>query len=169
MADQTQHRIGRNRPPRVQITYDVEIGDAVEVKELPFVVGIMADLAGDSTLKKLKERKFTQIERENFDEVMENIAPTLSFTVPNKIDDKGANLPIELQFNKLSDFGPMAIVNQVDKIRETYDRRSALNALLAKIYVNDDLATALNDVIRSSETDEDLKGQLAQLMKKLGG
>jgi len=169
MADQTRHRIGRNRPPRVQITYDVEIGDAVEVKELPFVVGIMADLAGDSTLKKFKERKFTQIERENFDEVMENIAPTLSFTVPNKIDDKGENLPVELSFNKLSDFGPMAIVGQVDKIRETFARRSALNALLAKIYVNDDLATALNDVIRSSETDEDLKGQLAALMKKLGG
>ncbi len=168
MADQTQHRIGRNRPPRVQITYDVEIGDAVEVKELPFVVGIMADLAGDTTQKKFKERKFTQIERENFDEVMENIGPTLSFTVPNKIDDKGQNVPIELKFNKLSDFGPMAIVNQVDKIRETYERRSALNALLAKIYVNDDLATALNDVIRSSETDEDLKGQLAALLKKLG-
>ena len=78
MADQTQHRIGRNRPPRVQITYDVEIGDAVEVKELPFVVGIMADLAGDTTQKKFKERKFTQIERENFDEVMENIGPTKS-------------------------------------------------------------------------------------------
>jgi len=152
----------------VQITYDVEIGDAVEVKELPFVVGIMADLAGDTTQKKFKERKFTQIERENFDEVMENIGPTLSFTVPNKIDDKGQNVPIELKFNKLSDFGPMAIVNQVDKIRETFDRRSALNALLAKIYVNDDLATALNDVIRSSETDEDLKGQLAALLKKLG-
>jgi len=168
MADQTQHRIGRNRPPRVQITYDVEIGDAVEVKELPFVVGIMADLAGDTTQKKFKERKFTQIERENFDEVMENIGPTLSFTVENKIDDKGQNVPVELKFNKLSDFGPMAIVNQVDKIRETFDRRSALNALLAKIYVNDDLATALNDVIRSSETDEDLKGQLAALLKKLG-
>jgi len=168
MADQTQHRIGRNRPPRVQITYDVEIGDAVEVKELPFVVGIMADLAGDTTQKKFKERKFTQIERENFDEVMENIGPTLSFTVANKIDDKGQNVPVELKFNKLSDFGPMAIVNQVDKIRETFDRRSALNALLAKIYVNDDLATALNDVIRSSETDEDLKGQLAALLKKLG-
>ncbi len=168
MADQTQHRIGRNRPPRVQITYDVEIGDAVEVKELPFVVGIMADLAGDTTQKKFKERKFTQIERENFDEVMENIGPTLSFTVANKIDDKGQNVPIDLKFEKLSDFGPMAIVNQVDKIRETFDRRSALNALLAKIYVNDDLATALNDVIRSSETDEDLKGQLAALLKKLG-
>jgi type VI secretion system protein ImpB len=168
MADQTQHRIGRNRPPRVQITYDVEIGDAVEVKELPFVVGIMADLAGDTTQKKFKERKFTQIERENFDEVMENIGPTLSFTVPNKIDDKGQSVPIDLKFSALSDFGPMAIVNQVDKIRETFDRRSALNALLAKIYVNDDLATALNDVIRSSETDEDLKGQLAALLKKLG-
>lgn len=168
MADQTQHKIGRNRPPRVQITYDVEIGDAIETKELPFVVGIMADLAGDTELKKFKERKFTQIDRDNFDEVLESTAPSLSFVVPNVIDDSSENLAVELNFSKMSDFGPLSVVQQVDKIRETYDRRNALNALLAKIYVNDDLASALNDVIASSASDEELKAKLQELMEKLG-
>ncbi len=168
MADQTQHKIGRNRPPRVQITYDVEIGDAIQTKELPFVVGIMADLAGDTELKKFKERKFTQIDRDNFDEVLESTAPTLSFVVPNVIDDSSENLAVEMNFSKMGDFGPLSVVQQVDKVRETYERRNALNALLAKIYVNDDLASALNDVIRSTATDEELKGKLQELMEKLG-
>lgn len=168
MADQTQHKIGRNRPPRVQITYDVEIGDAIETKELPFVVGIMADLAGDTELAKFKERKFTQIDRDNFDEVLEGTAPSLNFTVPNVIDDSSENLAISMNFSKMGDFGPLAVVQQVDKIRETYERRNALNALLAKIYVNDDLASALNEVIRSTATDEELKAKLQELMEKLG-
>ena len=168
MADKTQHKIGRNRPPRVQITYDVEIGDAIETKELPFVVGILADLAGDTELKKFKERKFTQIDRDNFDEVLESIGPSLNFVVPNKLDDSSQNLPVELNFSKMSDFGPMSLIEKVPKIKETYDRRNALNALLAKIYVNDDLATALNEVIRLSENDADLKAKLTELMGKLG-
>lgn len=168
MADKTQHKIGRNRPPRVQITYDVEIGDAIETKELPFVVGILADLAGDTELKKFKERKFTQIDRDNFDEVLEGTAPTLNFVVPNVIDDSSENLAVSMNFSSLGDFGPNSVVQQVDKIRETYERRNALNALLAKIYVNDDLAGALNEVIRSTATDEELKAKLQELMEKLG-
>ena len=167
MADQTQHKIGRNRPPRVQITYDVEIGDAIETKELPFVVGIMADLAGDTELKKFKERKFTQIDRDNFDEVLESVAPTLSFVVPNVIDDSSENLAVDLKFQGLSDFDPMSIIKQVDSMRDTYERRNALNALLAKLYVNDDLASSLNEVIASSATDEELKTKLQELMGKL--
>jgi len=168
MADQTQHKIGRNRPPRVQITYDVEIGDAIETKELPFVVGLIADLAGDTELKKFKERKFTQIDRDNFDEVLEGTAPALDFVVPNVIDDSSENLAVSMNFSKMSDFGPLAVVQQVDKIRATYEQRNALNALLAKIYVNDDLAGALNEVIRSTATDEELKAKLQELMEKLG-
>lgn len=167
MADRTQHKIGRNRPPRVQITYDVEIGDAIEVKELPFIVGVMADLAGDTDAGKLKERKFTQIDKDNFSEVMASISPSVSFTVPNKIDSTSENLPVDLTFESLADFGPMAIIRQVDKLRETYDRRTALNALLAKLFVNDDLATALNEVIQSSASDDELKSKLQELMKKL--
>ncbi len=167
MADQTQHKIGRVRPPRVQITYDVEVGDAIEVKELPFVGGIMADLGGDSDQGKFKDRKFASIDGENFDEVLEGIAPTLSFTVPNKVDDSSENLAIDLKFERMGHFGPMSIVKQVDPLREAFEKRTALNALLAKIYVNDDLATALNDVIRSTASDEELKTKLAELTGKL--
>lgn len=167
MADSTQHKIGRVRPPRVQITYDVEIGDAIEVKELPFIVGVLADLAGSNPQKKLKERKFVQIDNESFDDVMESINPQVSFTVPNKIDDSSERLAIDLNLSKLSDFDPMQIIGSVDKLRDTYDTRTALNALLAKIFVNDDLASALNEMIKDAETDEDLKKNLAELLKKL--
>ena len=167
MADQTQHKIGRNRPPRVQITYDVEIGDAMEVKELPFIVGIMADLAGHADQPKLNERKFVQIDEDNFDEVLGSVGPSLSFTVPNKLDSTSEHIPVDLKFDRLGDFEPMAVVSKVDKLRETYERRNALNALLAKIYVNDDLASALNEVIRSTGSDEDLKKKLEELKGKL--
>lgn len=167
MADRTQHRIGRNRPPRVQITYDVEIGDAMEVKELPFIVGLLADLAGHSKGPKFKERKFTQVDGDNFDEVMSSMEPSLSFPVANKIDKSSENIAVDLKFNSMADFSPMAVVQQVDKLRETYEKRQALNALLAKIYVNEDLASALNDVIASSASDDELKGKLEELQKKL--
>lgn len=167
MADSIQHKIGRNRPPRVQITYDVEIGDAMEVKELPFVVGMMADLAGQTPQPKLKERKFVQIDGENFDEVLASYSPSLSFTVPNQLDNEGEHVPVELNFERMGDFEPMAIVDKVPKLAEAYKARQQLNALLAKIYVNDDLASALNDVIQSSGTDDDLKKALEDLKKKL--
>lgn len=167
MADRTQHKIGRNRPPRVQITYDVEIGDAMEVKELPFIVGVMSDLAGHTKGEKFKDRKFVQIDKDNFDDVLESLEPSLSFPVPNKIDDKSENIAVDLKFASIKDFEPMAVVQQVDKLRETYEKRQALNALLAKIYVNEDLASSLNDVISSSASDDELKGKLQELMKKL--
>lgn len=167
MADKTQHKIGRVRPPRVQITYDVEIGDAIQVKELPFIVGVLADLAGDTESKKLKERKFTDIDNETLDDVLGSMEPSLSFTVPNKIDDSSANIPVELKFERMGDFHPMSVIRQVDKLRETYEKRKALNALLAQIYINDDLASALNDVISSSASDEELKTKLQDLLKKL--
>ncbi len=168
MADQTQQRIGRVRPPRVQITYDVEIGNAIQVKELPFVVGVLADLAGDNTSgKKLKDRKFVEIDNESFDDVLESVEPTLNFVVPNKLDETSENIPVSLKFGKLGDFHPMALIRQVDKLRETYEKRKALNALLAQIYINDDLASALNEVITSSASDDDLRGKLQELLKKL--
>lgn len=166
-SNSKQHWIGRNRAPRVQITYDVEIGDAMEVKELPFIVGILGDLAGHSSQPKLKERKFVQVDGDNFDDVLAGYSPSLSFTVANKLDDSSENIPVELSFDRLADFGPMAVIGKVDKLRETYERRNALNALLAKIYVNDDLASALNEVIRSAGSDEELQKKLEELKSKL--
>lgn len=167
MSDRTQHKIGRNRPPRVQITYDVETGDAMEVKELPFIVGILADLSGHTKADKFKDRKFVQVDKDNFGDVMEGLAPSLSFPVPNRLDDSSDNIAVDLKFRSIKDFEPMSIVKQVDKLREAYEKRQSLNALLAKIYTNDDLASALNDVIASSASDDELKGKLNELLKKL--
>ena len=139
----------------------------MEVKELPFIVGLMADLAGHSKGPKFKERKFTQVDGDNFDEVMSSMEPSLSFPVANKIDKSSENIAVDLKFNSMADFSPMAVVQQVDKLRETYEKRQALNALLAKIYVNEDLASSLNDVIASSASDDELKGKLEELQKKL--
>ena len=101
MADSLQKWVGRNRPPRVQITYDVEIGDAVEKKELPLVVGVMADLLGKPAAApiKLKDRRFVEIDRDNFDEIMGKLAPRLDMSVPDTMKGEG-NLKVELNFKK---------------------------------------------------------------------
>jgi len=151
----------------VQITYEVQTGDAVEVKELPLVVGLVADLAGQTAGPRLKDRKFVQIDKHNFDEVMKKMGPTLTFTVPNKIDSSSERIPVSLKFEELADFEPMALVRRVDKLRETYEKRAALNDLLAKIYVSDDLTSAINQVIQSSATDEELQQKLIALRDKL--
>lgn len=168
MADRTQHKIGRVRPPRVQITYDVEIGDAIETKELPFVVAVMADLAGDSEPKKYSERKFTQIDKESFDDIMSAMSPSLNLVVDNKMDDKSDKIPVELQFNKLGDFDPGAFIGQVPKIQEVYQKRRALNALLSEIFVNEELTAALNEMIKDADDDKALQDAINELQKKMG-
>ena len=111
MSESTQHKLDRVRPPRVQITYDVEIGGAIQMKELPFVVGILADLAGQQdALPRLKERKFVQIDRDNFNQVLANVAPRLKYKVPNQIKKDGSTLSVDLTFRNLDDFHPAAVV-----------------------------------------------------------
>src|SRR5688500_1996247 len=112
MAESTQKKLSRIRPPRVQITYDLETGGAIEMKELPLVVGILADLAGhpENPPAPVKARKFVDIDRDNFNEVMSSIGPRLSFTVANKLREDGGNLPLELKFRKLDDFRPETVV-----------------------------------------------------------
>ena len=114
MSDSLQKWVGRNRPPRVQITYDVEIGDAVEKKELPLVVGLMADLSGKPLLPlpKMKDRRFVEIDRDNFNEIMGKIAPRLDMSVPDTFKGEG-NLKIELNLTEFDHFHPEAIVKQV--------------------------------------------------------
>ena len=94
--DSMQHKLDRVRPPRVQITYDVEVGDAIEVKELPFVMGVLGDFTGQPTepLAKLKDRKFVEVTPDNFDAVIENMKPHLAFSVENKLSkDPDARQP----------------------------------------------------------------------------
>ncbi|HEX5719907.1 MAG TPA: type VI secretion system contractile sheath small subunit [Thermoanaerobaculia bacterium] len=159
MAESTQKKLSRIRPPRVQITYDLETGGAIEMKELPLVVGILADLAGqpENPLPPVKSRKFVDIDRDNFNEVLASIGPRLSFTVANKLREDGGNLPLELKFRKLDDFRPETVVQQVDPLRQLFLARQRLNDLLAKLDGNDDLDALLQDVATNTESQEQLK------------
>lgn len=155
MGDSLQKWVGRNRPPRVQITYDVEIGDAVEKKELPFVMGILADLAGhpDQPLPKLKDRRFVEIDRDNFNDIMEKIGPRLDLSVEDRLKGEG-NLKVELRFQKFSDFHPESIVSQVPRLARLLEARTQLRDLLAKLDGNDELNDLLAQIV---DNNDDLK------------
>jgi type VI secretion system protein ImpB len=159
MAESTQHKLDRIRPPRVQITYDVEIGDAIQMKELPFVGGIMADLSGkpEVPLPKLKDRKFIEIDRDNFNDIMDSINPRLVFQVPNKLADDDSKLNLELKFNHMDDFNPVAVLKQIKPLKKLYDARQRLSDLLTKLDGNDELDELLQDVIQNTENMEELK------------
>jgi type VI secretion system protein ImpB len=158
MADSLQKWVGRNRPPRVQITYDVEIGDAIEKKELPLVVGLLADLSGQpmNPLPKLKERRFVEIDRDNFDEVMGKIGPRLDLSVPDTFKGDG-NLKVELNFREYAHFHPEAIVNQVPRLRRLLEARQQLRDLLAKLDGNDELDALLEQVLQNTEELKQIK------------
>ncbi|MGA9461507.1 MAG: type VI secretion system contractile sheath small subunit, partial [Terracidiphilus sp.] len=128
MAKQSaQHKLDRVRPPRVQITYDVEVGGAIEIKELPFVVGVLGDFTGnpEQPLPKLKDRKFVEVNPDNFDTVLEGMKPHLAFSVENKLSDEAdaPNLKIDLKFRKLDDFEPANVAKQVKPLKELLDLR----------------------------------------------
>ena len=163
MAESTQHVLSRVRPPRVQITYDVEIGDAIEKKELPFVVGVLADLSGKpaEALPPVRDRKFVEIDRDNFNDVLASIEPRLAIRTPNRLKpDANDNLNIELKFKHMDDFGPVEVINQVPALRKLYEGRQRLRDLLTKLDGNDDLAGLLNQVIANSADQAALKQQL---------
>ncbi|WP_035055135.1 type VI secretion system contractile sheath small subunit [Andreprevotia chitinilytica] len=151
--ESTQKKLSRVRPPRVQITYDVEIGDAIETKELPFVLGVLGDYSGHSKqpLPKMKERKFVQIDRDNFDDVLKGMAPRLAMRVDNKLADDGTLMSVELEFNELADFEPQQVVEQVDPLKKLLHARQRLSDLRNKMVGNDKLEELLDDVVRDTE------------------
>jgi type VI secretion system protein ImpB len=159
MAESTQHKLSRVRPPRVQITYDVEIGGAIQKKELPFVVGIISDLAGKTALPRLKDRKFVEIDRDNFNDVLRSINPTLSFRVNNTLKDDNTKLNVSLNFTSIDDFEPINVVNQIEPLRKLYEARQRLTDLVAKLDGNDALDALLQDVVSKTEELEELKTQ----------
>jgi type VI secretion system protein ImpB len=165
MAESTQHKLDRVRPPRVQITYEVEIGTAIEKKELPFIVGILADLSGKpvEALPPVKDRKFVEIDRDNFNDVLAAIEPRLAFRVPNKlVKDSKDQLNIELTFKNMEDFGPVEIINQIPALKKLFDGRQRLRDLLTKLDGNDNLDALLKDVISSTESQAALKKDLGE-------
>jgi type VI secretion system protein ImpB len=161
MPESTQHKLDRIRPPRVHITYDVEIGGAIQKKELPFVLGVMSDLSGqrDQELPRIKDRKFVEIDRDNFNEVMANIAPRVAIRVDNKLANDGTSLNAEMRFRSMDDFEPVAIVNQVPALKRLYEARGKLNDLLAKLDGNDTLEAMLQDVVVNTDALKELKTQ----------
>src|SRR3954454_19005336 len=164
MPESTQKKLSRIRPPRVQITYDVEIGDAIQMKELPFVAGIMADLSGKpaEALPKLKERKFVEIDRDNFNDVLASCAPRLALRVDNKLDGKDdSKLNVELNFRDIDDFGPVAVVKQIEPLRKLFDTRQKLMDLLGKLDGNDKLDALLQEIVDNPENQKALKAGTA--------
>jgi type VI secretion system protein ImpB len=153
MPESLQHKLDRVRPPRVQITYDVETGGAIQKKELPFVVGILADLAGKpaSAPPPLKERKFVEIDRDNFNEVLASISPRLALQVTNPKAPDGAKANVELRFQHIDDFSPLNIIQQVESLRKLYDVRLRLSDLLAKLDGNENLDQLLVRVGKDAE------------------
>ncbi len=152
--ESVQKRLQRIRPPRVQLTYDVEIGDAIEQKEIPFVVGVMGDFSGNTEipLAKLKDRKFVNVDMDNFDDVMEGMSPRAVYRVKNTLSDKGGEFAVDLKFKSIEDFRPEAIVQQVDPLRKLLEARTKLSDLRNKLAGNDKLEDILNDVLSSTES-----------------
>ncbi len=165
IRESTQHKLDRVRPPRVQITYDVEIGDAIELKELPFVLGVLGDFTGQPTepLARLKDRKFVEVNPDNFDQVLESMKPHLAFSVENKLseDPNAGNIKVDLNFKSMDDFSPENVARQVKPLRELLDLRTRLMDLRGSLQGND----KLDELLREAVGDET---KLAQLRKEMG-
>jgi type VI secretion system protein ImpB len=164
--ESTQHKLDRVRSPRVHITYDVEIGGAIELKELPFVVGVLGDFTGqpEQPLPKLKERKFVEINPDNFDSVLEGMKPHLSFAVENKLSDEAdaPNLKVDLRFRSLDDFEPENVAKQVKPLKELLDLRTRLSDLRGSLQGNDKLEELLLEAVGNTEKLEKIKGEMAE-------
>lgn len=151
--ESVQKRLQKVRPPRVQLTYDVEKGDAVEQKEIPFVAGVLGDFAGQSQTPqgKLRDRKFVNVDLDNFDDVMEALAPRAAYRVANRLSEEGGELAVDLTFNQFEDFRPESVVEQVEPLRKLMEARSKLADLRNKLAGNEKLEDLLADVLQNTE------------------
>ena len=165
MGESKQKWLDRNRPPRVQITYDVETGGAIEKKELPFVVGVMSDFTGESapdrSATKLKDRKFVNVDKDNFDDVLKGMKPRVQMQVDNKLAEDGSKIGVELNFRSLEDFSPERVANQIEPLRKLLEARQKLADLRNKAAGNDKFEDLLNEVLQNTD-------KIAQLSKEVG-
>lgn len=161
MAESQQKKLDRVRRPRVQITYDVETGGAMEKKELPFVVGVMADLSGSpkNPLKPLKDRKMVSIDRDNFNDVLAGATPRVAVKVQNKLTDEDSKLAVELNFKSMDDFEPAKVAEQVPALKELLEMRQRLTYLQSKMEGNDKVEELLSDVLNNTEKALDALGK----------
>jgi type VI secretion system protein ImpB len=166
MAQSVQKKLERVRPPRVHVTYDVETGGAIEIKELPFVMGVMGDFSGQPVepLPRLKDRRFVEVTPDNFDNVLESMKPHLAFSVENKLseDPDAGQLKVSLDFKTMDDFAPENVAKQVKPLRELLELRSRLNDLKGTLQTNDKLDQVLLEAVSNTE-------KLNKLRTELGG
>jgi type VI secretion system protein ImpB len=163
VAESVHDKLERVRKPRVHITYQVETEGAVVEKELPFVVGVLGDFSGNAPtapLKALKDRKFIQIDRDNFDDVMARMTPGVNFSVENTLADDGTELPVTLAFNSMDDFLPANVARQVESLRKLLETRDKIRDLLSKVDRSEDLEGLLDQVLQNAD---DLKKLSAAL------
>ncbi len=169
MAESVHKKLSRVRPPRVNITYEVHTGDAIEKKELPFVMGVLANLSGSPAepLKAFKDRQFVEVNPDNFDEVLASMNPHLQFTVSNKLsdDEKAGNLAVALDFKSLDDFSPDRVGAQVPALKKLLDLRQELADLRGSLQGND----KLEDILQSTLLDQEKLDRLKSEMKPEGG
>ena len=169
--ESVQHKLDRVRPPRVHITYDVEVGGAIENKELPFVMGVLGDFSGqpDELLPRVKDRKFIEIDRDNFDQVLAAMKPRLAYRVDNKLTSDGSKMGVELRFKSMDDFHPDNVVQQVEPLRKLVDARQRLSDLLSKMDGNDKLEQILNDIVADTSAQQQLSAELGLEKPDAGG
>jgi type VI secretion system protein ImpB len=162
MAESVHKKLSRVRKPRVHITYEVETEGATKQKELPFVVGVMGDFSGDPTapLKALKDRKFVQIDRDNFDSVMSSMNVGLQMKVDNTLAGDGSELAVDLKFKSMDDFSPTQLVQQVEPLRKLYETREKLKELQSKADRSDELQEVLEDVLKQTENLQKMASEL---------
>ena len=171
MAESIHEKLKRVRKPRVHITYDVETEGAVVKKELPFVVGVLGDFSGDPTmaLKPLRERKFIQIDRDNFNAVMSRMTPGLNLKVDNTLKGDGSQMPVNLKFSSMDDFEPARVVEQVEPLNKLMETRNKLRDLMTKVDRSDDLEAVLERVLQNTDDLSQLSGELGIEASEEGG
>ena len=163
MSSESVHsKLDRVRKPRVHITYQVETEGAVVEKELPFVVGVLGDFSGNPTepLKPLKDRKFVQIDRDNFNDVMARMNPGLKLKVDNKLSEEGGQMAVDLKFNSIEDFEPARVAQQVPALRALMETRAKLRDLMSKVDRSEELEGLLEKVLQNENELKTLSGQL---------
>jgi len=171
MAESYHDRLGRVRPPRVQIKYEVYVGDAVLEKELPFVVGVLGDFSGKPTkpLKDLDKRDFVYIDRDNFDDVMASMNPALNFMVPNVLTEQGGDLNVSLEFKEMKDFDPARVAEQIGPLKKLLESRNRLRDLMTQVGRPNDLGSVLEQILKNPQMLEKLKDELGKETKPEGG
>jgi type VI secretion system protein ImpB len=174
MARESVHaKLERVRSPRVHVTYNVEIGDAIELKEIPFVMGVLADLSGQPAdpLPKIKDRRFVEITPDNFDSVLESMKPRVAFSVENKLseDSNAGNIGVDLTFKTMEDFEPEQVARRVGPLRDLLELRTKLSDLVGTLQGNEKLDRLLQDVISNTGKLEQVRAEMAQQKAKEGG